>query len=469
MKGKKILSIAIVALFIASSAVAVLTTTSESSDAAQTYVADYYPGNIVYKIVRNSGDSYAYGVPANDTAKVKAADALAQAYANGDTNNLEIPTVSVGPHTDYYRYATYRENYDTVSQMFRSEKTTTYVPIGPGTYKLFLKSATHLGVDIGSGSTIMVNYSENGNYYTNKPIEVESSIEFTVNGVTSFYFSISRSISATFTYELTPAPITEQHEAKESYQFASQYGWYAGEMDLNPASYVQVGARGMYVISDPEKQALFEDEIIKENKVYVNTVESKNRYGVLTASYSDPLVISSTTHVKMYMLSSYTYKTEQISLGVKDSSGGTRYEYRTVTMSSLTPTAGETYSFYASAYSTFDVCVDYDLALYNVYLNYTSDSSYTYKTLLVPGILYHIENGQAKTYTVSAEIKTNGNAIDLCDSLMIDVDTYVSGLPTSDSNIAVFAVVCIAICAIVFGLLIRSGKKPSWSKDKTQK
>ena len=74
------------------------------------------------------------------------------------------------------------------------------------------------------------------------------------------------------------------------------------------------------------------------------------------------------------------------------------------------------------------------------------------------GILVTIDTDVSKEYLLVAEAKV----MDSADSFTCHYEIYTDGLPESDDNAIVFAVVAIAICAVFFGLLLISGKKPKW-------
>ena len=108
---------------------------------------------------------------------------------------------------------------------------------------------------------------------------------------------------------------------------------------------------------------------------------------------------------------------------------------------------------YVSANNPVTVALKYDSSKYFMYLMCGEE------LIGIPsGIVIDIDTDVSKEYQLVAEAKVKDSA----DSFTCQYEIYTDGLPESDDNAIVFAVVAIAICAVFFGLLLVSGRKPKW-------
>ena len=110
-------------------------------------------------------------------------------------------------------------------------------------------------------------------------------------------------------------------------------------------------------------------------------------------------------------------------------------------------------SLYVSANSFVKIGTKYDSSKYTLYLVCGEES-----IPLPNGVIVTLDTDVSKEYLLYADTKVK----DSYDSFVCSYEIYTEGLPESDNNATTFAVVAIAICAVFFGLLLISGKRPKW-------
>ena len=115
--------------------------------------------------------------------------------------------------------------------------------------------------------------------------------------------------------------------------------------------------------------------------------------------------------------------------------------------------------FYAD--KGFSIAVDYDTTR-TAYVAIVFTTNYGSKEYapLQPGRLYSFDMKNAAEYEIYGVLKENAT-----DISPLEVRFYTEGVPTTDSNGMVFAVVAILLCALAFGTLFYSGLHPKWGED----
>jgi len=116
--------------------------------------------------------------------------------------------------------------------------------------------------------------------------------------------------------------------------------------------------------------------------------------------------------------------------------------------------SGDPYRIYVQLGSAVSLKILYDDVNYDYYLKSNSE-----KIMLENGTEYTLNVTVSTEYYIYAVL--TGVAI---DELHATCYASMSGVYASDDNGETIAICCIAICVIVFGLLLISGRKPRWSK-----
>ncbi|MDD7423958.1 MAG: hypothetical protein PUK31_03015 [Candidatus Methanomethylophilaceae archaeon] len=110
-------------------------------------------------------------------------------------------------------------------------------------------------------------------------------------------------------------------------------------------------------------------------------------------------------------------------------------------------------SLYASANVPIMIQADYDMSKYMMYLVSTN-----YMKVIESNVLVEVTSDCAREFHIL--MKPNMSSGE--EAYYCDYKLYTEGVPEPDDNAKLFAGLSIGLCAVFFGLLLLSGRKPKW-------
>lgn len=110
-------------------------------------------------------------------------------------------------------------------------------------------------------------------------------------------------------------------------------------------------------------------------------------------------------------------------------------------------------SLYASANVPIRIQVDYDMSKYMMYLVSTN-----YMKMIESNVLVEVTSDCAREFHILMEPNMSSGE----EAYYCDYKLYTEGVPEPDDNAKLFAGLSIGLCAVFFGLLLLSGRKPKW-------
>lgn len=239
------------------------------------------------------------------------------------------------------------------------------------------------------------------------------------------YYSISPEVEVEY--------IDDSYELKDV-RSSTTVGWYYRDFELSSGTHDLSGG-GRYVVN-VIKGSPQEEKFLRE------VVDTYTTSPSIDYSLGYTFSLDSASTVRCYTLSDPLYSYDYYYVD------GERIEGEGTPMSDEYKE-----SFYVAANKTTSIAVKYDSSKYKVYL--VSGES---KISLPDSIVVNINVDVSREYTICVDPLVS-NSI---DSFYCTYQLYLDGLPESDDNAVIFAVVAIVICAVFFGLLLISGKKPKW-------
>jgi len=230
----------------------------------------------------------------------------------------------------------------------------------------------------------------------------------------------------------SPATPTEQHTTH------SAKAWLKAE--VGSGTY-RTSSGQMYALeTGSEDQVKFEREVVAAN--VTDFVAEKYNAKELSSSF-----VALSGNYTLYTVYDVKYGGHTQNIDIRTQVDPTTTNYTSL---SFRVVNDEWYSFYVSAYKTFTIAASY------------SDVSKLY-LCGSDGTVYQIESGHQ--YSITTKAGTN-YYLNADTSTMKNVEVYlsVSGASQPDNLGTVFAGFCVLVCAIIFGILFVSGRKPGWAK-----
>lgn len=220
---------------------------------------------------------------------------------------------------------------------------------------------------------------------------------------------------------------------------STAYRWYKAEFNLSAGEhnlYSNGSSMNWNFIKGSDAEKYFVDNVINGNITSV----PYNIPGALGSNFTleSNCAVVAYTFVKEYTTSvPYYYIDYSISGAIPDLiKGGDDFE-----------------PVYIGANKSIKVGAVYDSSKYAIYL-----VSFDESVLLPSGSFVEVSSVAAKEYSVIP--------VPLIDDdvacYIAEYQLYTEGAPRPDSLAPLFAVVCIGLCAVFFGLLLYSGRKPKW-------
>ncbi len=329
------------------------------------------------------------------------------------------------------------ESYNHKNKLFGDNRNTdfdspSYIYLPAGTYDITFSRTGYVTPSTSYSST----YFTAG---TSGKLEVK-------NGDAYFFYFNQHSSTGTYAekypvnYNISPEvhieKVTEDIGAKTILSSTS-YSWYKGEFNLSKGTHkVAVyanGADSQYATfikgSDDEKK--FIEEVVKGN---ITSIPSTYRNYEIKLE-SDSVVV---TYV---LFNGYVKKIQpSIDYYLKDISFEPIVEY-------------DLESIYVSANSKVKIAVLYDETKYMAYLWNGNEQ------ILAPnGMIIEVKEDSAAEYSIILEPTIKNSA----ECFSVEYKLWTEGNPEPDGLSGIFAFLCIMLCAVFFGLLFISGRKPKF-------
>lgn len=264
--------------------------------------------------------------------------------------------------------------------------------------------------------------------------------------VKAYYFAStnigSRTTGPLFVYyDISPEPdrdmIDDSYDMEQKTS-ATVYKWYYREFTLGPGqhSFSSNQKAQTSFVKGSEEEAAFISDVIGGHLTEIPIKYRKNVYN-----------LTETTTIRTYILSSdadygissnFCYYVDQYNLYY----------------GAGTPVDDPIYErFYVSANTTAKLAVDYDTGKFLFYY------SNGYEQVFLPSKeIVEVHTDKSTEFTIVIKPLYNTGE----DAFVCEYEMYLTGDVESDGNAVLFAILCIGLCALFFGLLFISGKKPRW-------
>ncbi|MGN1045285.1 MAG: hypothetical protein ACI4Q9_04965 [Candidatus Methanomethylophilaceae archaeon] len=224
---------------------------------------------------------------------------------------------------------------------------------------------------------------------------------------------------------------------------STAYRWGVLELDLSDGHqwvYVYNVSQFFCFIKDSPQDVSFRTDVLDTGAIEANGYYGDTAFDSLGRDFN---LKESSTVVVYYLLTSLDF-VDNVSYALGDSSHVERVAY-------YKDTGPE--SLYASANVPLRIQADYDMSKYTMYLVSTN-----YQKVIESDVLVEVTCESAREFHILMKpLMSSGE-----DAYYCDYELYTEGVPEPDDNAPMFAGVCIGLCAVFFGLLLLSGRKPKW-------
>ena len=284
-------------------------------------------------------------------------------------------------------------------------------------------SSVYLG-----GHALVLNEPANFDYYTGNTVEM-----YTDKACANFEVTLKIVGEASILRKGTPT---------ENATLATQQIWASTTVNLTNARFPSTYAQYIFPADSVMKQQ-FIDEVIDTG---LDTVPSKfSAYQVghnPTKEFNGSFEVFGTTYRSWpYMYVSYY--------------DGINYQYINDNSPTTYPgTLNSRITFFVGSGQEFKVCVDWDNTGGSTSVRLIPYSTNRSVNLLA-GYEYTFKFNQADEYSI---------IVDNYSKTAVDISYSINGAAEADGNAPTFAVIAIILCALPFGLLILSARKPAWAK-----
>ena len=307
----------------------------------------------------------------------------------------------------------------------------TLIKLNAGTYTfMFSRSGSLSPIDSGTeyrfdaGVETTITLDSGGDYY----FRHDNYGQYYVNGAIPVYCTMSPGSI----FEPTPDGLDMVKVTS-----GTTLKWYKQTIFVDSGTHDLYGSSRIYAFDDPVKATWFEDNII--GKGLSQPLLYDNTLGLLNGSFT----LDSSRMLYIYSFSSSDDRySDYITLDSESYDRG-----------DLIVGGKNTNSLYLLANTVSKIMVDYDHAKYRIFLYDSAE-----KLLLPSGVMTELNNSISKEYWICVEpIFYNSPECYTAEYFL-----YTEGIPESDDNAPLFAVLCIGLCVVFFGLLFISGRKPKW-------
>lgn len=335
----------------------------------------------------------------------------------------------------YFSYEIVKDSYEYTSNLYKSHEEYNKIHLDVGTYtfefsrdgRLDYSESSSISFEFATAEEKNITVTEAGFYYFNP---------------NNLYVHDYDALVPIY-YNMSPAPSSDSIQTDVEHDDISSstvYRWYKGEFNLSSGDH-NLYARNSYnynwcFIKGSTEEIDFVNDIIRANVV---SVDHNYPYSLGTSFALDSAAtIVMYSLVKEYLIEDIEYRVDNNDSDVVPELfyGGEDYE-----------------AVYVGANDEVKIGATYDSKKHVLFL-----VSFDEMIMLPCGEYINVSTVAAKEYEIIA-IPLVTNDISCFE---VEYQLYTEGVPKSDSLAPLFAAVSIGLCAVFFGLLFISGRKPKW-------